>query len=137
MTALLDSGFLYATVDQDDKNHARVMQVLASRKERLLLPTIVLTETTHLLAARRGHLVMRQFIWRLAQHPFPLVNPIQDDFPRIYDLLDQYANLRLDFVDATIIALAERFNIQRILTVDQRDFRAVRPKHCPYFEILP
>lgn len=137
MTALLDSGFLYATVDQDDKNHARVMQVLASRKERVLLPTIVLTETTHLLAARRGHLVMRQFIGRLAQHPFPLVNPIQDDFSRIYDLLDQYANLRLDFVDATIIALAERFNIQRILTVDQRDFRAVRPKHCPYFEILP
>jgi len=137
MTALVDSGFLYAIVDQDDKNHDRVMQVLASRKERILLPTVVLTETTHLLAARRGHLAMRQFIRRLAQHPFPLVNPTQDDFPRIYDLLEQYADLRLDFVDATIIALAERFEIRRILTVDQRDFRAVRPKHCPYFEILP
>lgn len=137
MTALVDSGFLYAIVDQDDKNHDRVMQVLASRKERILLPTVVLTETTHLLAARRGHLAMCQFIRRLAQHPFPLVSPIQDDFSRIYDLLEQYADLRLDFVDATVIALAERFEIRHILTVDQRDFRAVRPKHCPYFEILP
>ena len=137
MTALLDSGFLYATVDADDKNHARVMQVLASRKERLLSPTLVLTETTHLLVARCGHLVMRQFIQRLAQHPFPFVNPSADDLPRIYELLAQYADLRLDFVDATIVALAERFNVQRILTVDQRDFWAIRPRHCLYLEILP
>lgn len=80
---------------------------------------------------------MRQFIQRLAQHPLPLISPVQDDFRRIHELLEQYASLRLDFVDATIVALAERFNIQRILTVDQRDFRAIRPNHCAYFEILP
>jgi predicted nucleic acid-binding protein len=43
----------------------------------------------------------------------------------------------VDFVDATIAAVAERLNITRILTLDQRDFQIIRPKHSDYFEILP
>ena len=33
--------------------------------------------------------------------------------------------------------VAERLNITRILTLDQRDFQIIRPKHSEYFEILP
>jgi predicted nucleic acid-binding protein len=44
---------------------------------------------------------------------------------------------KLDFVDATIVTLAERLDIQKILTVDVRDFRTIRPKHCVYFDIVP
>ena len=44
---------------------------------------------------------------------------------------------KLDFVDATIVTLAERLDIQKILTVDVRDFRTIRPKHCAYFDIVP
>jgi uncharacterized protein len=43
----------------------------------------------------------------------------------------------LDFTDAAIVAIAERSNITRILTLDRRDFTLIRPKHCDYFEILP
>lgn len=49
----------------------------------------------------------------------------------------QYADAKLDFVDAIIAAIAERLNITRILTLDQRDFRLIRPRHCEAFEILP
>ena len=38
---------------------------------------------------------------------------------------------------APIMALAERLNIHHILTLDRRDFRAMRPRHCPVFELLP
>ena len=52
--------------------------------------------------------------------------------------MDQYADMQLDFVDATVTAIAERLeDIRRILTVDQRDFRAIRPVHCTHFEVLP
>lgn len=44
---------------------------------------------------------------------------------------------KLDFVDATIVTLAERLDIQKILTVDVRDFRTICPKHCAYFDIIP
>ena len=137
MTALIDSGFLYATLDSADKNHTRTIRVLASLTDELLLPVVVLVETTYLLQARLGHEAMRRFIQRFGQTPIQLVPILPTDLPRIYETLEQYANLRLDFVDAANVAVAERLNIQRILTVDQRDFRVIRPKHCAYFEILP
>lgn len=43
----------------------------------------------------------------------------------------------LDFVDALIVAIAERLNITRLLTLDRRDFQIIRPKHCNSFELLP
>lgn len=33
--------------------------------------------------------------------------------------------------------MAERLNIERILTLDRRDFSIIKPKHCAAFEILP
>jgi predicted nucleic acid-binding protein len=44
---------------------------------------------------------------------------------------------KLDFVDTLIVAIAERLNILRVLTLDRRDFHLIRPKHCGAFEILP
>jgi predicted nucleic acid-binding protein len=51
--------------------------------------------------------------------------------------MDQYADGALGFVDACIIALAERLRITRVLTPDQRRFRFMRPRHCTAFEIVP
>ena len=63
--------------------------------------------------------------------------PSSDDLSRAVKLLDEYADARLDFVDATIVAIAERLNIRRILTLDRRHFRIIRPHHCEAFELLP
>ena len=44
-----------------------------------------------------------------------------DDFPRIGELLDRYADLRLGLADAAVVACAERRR-SRVLTLDFRDF---------------
>lgn len=137
MAALLDSGFLYATVDRSDRNHSRVTQALANLSDALFLPSVVLVEVTYLLHARLGHTEMRRFIQRLEHGPIPLVETTQADIPRIHHLLEQYADLRLDFVDAAIVCLAARLDIRCILTVDQRDFRTIRARHCDFFDIVP
>jgi predicted nucleic acid-binding protein len=36
--AILDSGFLYATIDTKDRNHLRVTQALPTVTEQILLP---------------------------------------------------------------------------------------------------
>ncbi|MCD4738559.1 MAG: PIN domain-containing protein [Anaerolineae bacterium] len=79
---------------------------------------------------------MRLFVQRLEHSPLQFEVITKADVPRIYELLDQYSDMRLDFVDAAIVAIAERLNIRRILTVDG-DFHIIRPKHCDYFEALP
>jgi len=136
-TAIIDSGFLYATLDRGDIHHTRVIQVLETLSDKILLPIPVMVETGYLIHARLGHATMRLFVQQLKGSPLELVSILKTDFPRIHELLTQYADMELDLVDASIAALAERLNIQRILTVDQRDFRAIRPKHCSYFDILP
>lgn len=59
------------------------------------------------------------------------------DLERVTEILIQYRNSQLDFVDATIVAIAERMNVTTILKLDRRDFGMIRPQRCAYFEILP
>ena len=132
-TVLLDTGF----VDKGDVNAPRVRRVLTDLTDDILLPVTILVETSYLIQARLGHAAMRLFVRQLQGSSLQLTSLMTADFARIDEILTQYADLELDFVDASVVAIAERLRIQRILTVDQRDFRAIRPKHCPYFDILP
>lgn len=51
--------------------------------------------------------------------------------------LEKYEDAALDFVDATIVSMAERLNISTVLTLDKRDFHMIRPRHTGYFTIMP
>ena len=135
--AILDSGFLYATIDTKDRNHLRVTRALPTVSEQILLPIPVLVEVSYLLSARLGHSAMRQCVRQFADSPLELLSVLSVDLPRIHELLEQYADLKLDFTDAAIVTLAERLDIRKILTVDIRDFRTIRPKHCAFFDIVP
>jgi predicted nucleic acid-binding protein len=97
----------------------------------------VLPEAAYLIQARVGHHAMRQFASLLSKSTWELVTPSDDDFARAHTFLETYQSLQLDFVDATLIALAERLDIRTILTLDQRHFRVVRPRHVMAFELLP
>jgi len=59
------------------------------------------------------------------------------DLARTIEILEKYADSRIDFVDCGIAAIAERLEIVTILTVDHRHFQLFRPKHSSHFEVLP
>src|SRR5690606_14632901 len=59
------------------------------------------------------------------------------DWERVVELLTQYADLNLDAADASVIAIAERLNQPQVATLDQRDYRVVRPRHVDAFDLLP
>ena len=136
MPTLVDTGYLYALADKKDQYHERALEVARSLTDQLILPVTVLPEICYLIDSRLGHAAMREFVDRV-----PTALQIEAlssvDLGRASEILDRYADARLDFVDATIFAIAERLNIIRILTTDQRHFRIFRPKHCDAFELLP
>jgi hypothetical protein len=43
----------------------------------------------------------------------------------------KYSDAALGFVDASIVAVAERLKIKELLTTDRRHFSLIRPRHCP------
>jgi uncharacterized protein len=135
--ALLDTSFLFALADSNDRNHNRVLRAAQNLTGSLLLPIPVLPEVCYLLASRLGHTAMRRFLEELAASD-AVLEPIDHlDLQRINELLDQYADSQLDFVDAALVSISERHGIRRILTLDRRDFAMIRPKHCDHFELVP
>lgn len=137
MTALVDTSFLFALTNRNDKSHAACAAVAQTLDVRPVVPLTVLPEVAYLLDAHLGHHVMQQFVQHITDPAWILETPNVDDLQRAAALLATYHDNRLDFVDATLIAIAERLNIRRVLTLDQRHFRVVRPRHCAAFEILP
>lgn len=137
MTFILDTSFLFALADQSDRNHDRVLAVVQTINEPLLLPSVVLPEVCYLIASRLGHQAMRRFLSNLAVSDTQLEAVTTTDLERVNEILEQYADSQLDFVDAVIVTIAERLGITCVLTLDRRDFSLVRPKHCDYFKILP
>lgn len=59
-----------------------------------------------------------------------------NDLARTAKILEKYADSQVDFVDCAIVAIAERLNIQRILTVDHRHIRIFRSKSFGYHIIF-
>lgn len=68
---------------------------------------------------------------------FTIIDPIDADYQRAIALINTYTDLGLEFVDASIIAVAERHNVTQIATLNHRDFAVVRPAHCGTFELVP
>lgn len=116
--AILDSGFLYATTDKDDAHYHAVTETLKNFHGRLILPVTILVETAYLIHAHLGHSAMRDFVQKLSATSLQFESLMPADLSRIHELLSIYADMELDFVDASMVAITERLDIQQILTVD-------------------
>ncbi|MFZ9736390.1 MAG: type II toxin-antitoxin system VapC family toxin [Prochlorotrichaceae cyanobacterium] len=137
MIAILDTSFLFALTDRNDRNHQAVLTVAQSANETLVLPVVVLPEICYLLVSRLGHQAMRNFMVSVTPDAVQVESLTREDLQRIHQILEDYADNQLDFTDAAIVAMAERLAITRVYTLDRRDFSIIRPKHCDYFDLFP
>lgn len=134
---LIDSSGLVAFMDRRSSAHSAVGNVIDSAEYSIVIPATTIPETAYVVAGRLGHSTLQLFVQDITANSALIENLTVVDYQRSAELLQTYADLRLDFVDASIAALAERLNITHILTLDRRDFRVLRPKHCSHFELLP
>jgi predicted nucleic acid-binding protein len=77
-----------------------------------------------------------QFCAAIAADELRVIEVTPHDYRRMAELLSAYASLRLQAVDACVIALAERFDLREVAALDRRDFRVVAPRHLPKGERL-
>jgi len=136
MTALLDTGFLLALIDADDQLHSSCVAGLQSEPHPVL-PDVVLPELSYLILRELGHSVLAKFLRAVASGELVQAHSVPEDLLGAADLLEKYADNKVDFVDCAIVAMAERMNVSKILTVDRRHFTMFRPRHREYFEISP
>lgn len=134
---LIDTSCLLALMDAGSANYTATAAIVRSKKFERIIPGPSLPEVTYLLTRRFGYDATRRFVSLLAREKPYIAQLSSPDYARVATIMTDYADLRLDFADAALMTLAERLNVTHILTLDRRDFRVLRPKHCSHFELLP
>lgn len=99
--------------------------------------TVIVMEVCYFLSTRASPAAEAAFLRSVAVGTFDLVILDSDDLTRSAELVERYANLPLGAADASVIAVAERLHIRRILTLDRAHFSIVRPNHVDTFDLLP
>ena len=133
--AIVDAGPLYAAADADDLDHEASLRALSRGDLRLVVPALVVAEATYFVGRRLGAAAEASFLRGLGA--LDIEGPSAEDFIRMAELVEQYADFPLGGTDASVIALAERLEAPIVVTLDHRHFAAVRPRHRDAFELVP
>ncbi|HEX4837948.1 MAG TPA: PIN domain-containing protein [Solirubrobacteraceae bacterium] len=138
MTALIvDAGALYAQADADEPQHAAVAHALRKERDSLVTSQIVVAEADYLILRRLGIEVELKFLDDLAGGTYVVDALTPPELTIARDVVARYRDLELGLADASLVVLASRWRTRRILTLDERAFRAVTPLQGDSFEILP
>jgi predicted nucleic acid-binding protein len=137
MALIADSGGIYALYDAADRHHAAARAVLRKERGAIIVPIAVLGELDYLLREFLGIDAELDFLEAVASGAFTLEPLTANDVARCRELIKTYRSLNIGLADAAVIATAERLGVDRILTVDESDFRAVRARSGKPFVVLP
>jgi predicted nucleic acid-binding protein len=135
-----DTAPLVAAALYKDPDHHRCVELFTGMRlarRAMVLPAPIVAEVGYLLAAKAGARTEAVFLRAVAAGDFVPVELTSDDYTRMADLVEQYADLPLGTSDASVIALAERLNVAEIATLDLRHFTVVRPRHVQALTLLP
>ncbi len=129
---VVDTGALLALMNAEDRHHEAVVRLYDSGGTRWVIPWAVLPEVDYLVATRMGAEVARAFVDDLRNGAFRVDANIEKDLPRAAEIGEQYASLSIGLVDGVVMAQAERYRAEAVLTTDGRHFNAVRLDVQPY-----
>jgi hypothetical protein len=101
------------------------------------VPVCVLPEICYLLHTRISQQAEAAFVRAITDGEFVIESLLGEDIARAETLVRKYVDLDLGFVDATVIATAERLDATEIITTDRRHFSAIRPRHVGAFHLSP
>lgn len=137
MAIVADSGGIYAVYDRRDSNHAAIRTVLENDPDEIVISAASLGEIDFLLRSRLGNRALLQFVADMESSAFRVEPVTATDLAHCHRLLKKYGDLDLGLCDAAVIATADRLGTNKILTVDERDFRVMRTLHGKPFRLLP
>lgn len=135
---VVDTSGVLAIKDESQPGHQAIAQLLGSTDETLLLSPLVLAECDYMLATRLGDVAAREFLDEVENGSYQLVDFDTADVAVANGVIDRYADLAIGITDASLVVLAARYTTIRILTLDDRHFRAIAPLWgAAAFTLLP
>jgi len=137
VTLILDAAPLVALADRRDSLGPQIEMLLRQEPGELVVPAPVTAEVDYLLGRRLGRRARLAFLDDLEAGRFTVGCLEADDHGIVVDLERRYADLDVGLADLSVVVLAERWRTRRLLTFDDRHFRALRPLGGGQFRLLP
>jgi uncharacterized protein len=137
VTLLIDAAPLVALADPDEPERGAILDALTTEGGALVIPAPTTAEVDYLLGRRFGAGARRAFLADLAAGRFSVASLERGDYTAVIDLDARYGDLDLGLADCALVVLAARHRTTRLLTFDERHFRAITPLHGKAFTLLP
>ncbi|MBA2460506.1 MAG: PIN domain-containing protein [Actinobacteria bacterium] len=134
---VLDTSGLFSAADAGQPAHDRVSEALRAETGPFILSPFVLAEVDYFITSRISHEIERAFLADVSAGAYELARFDEADLGAAVRVLERYVDLRIGLADASIVVLAERYGTERVLTLDERHFRALRTLDGRPFTLLP
>ena len=120
---LIDAGPLISLFHNEDNHHKNIRDFFMSHQYSFISTLAVFTEAAYFLSA---NIKAQCDFYEWVTFKGVIISDInQHDMPRILELTKKYADLPMDFADATLVVTAEKTGIREIISLD-KDFDIYR-----------
>jgi len=136
MQIILDTSAVIGLMDKKYKKYENLKKIFTEKDNLYILPSTTIGEICYMLNSRFGSKVELIFLEEIVRTSFQLELLKDMDIIRIIEILKKYDTLNIGYVDASIVAIAERLKINKILTLDRKHFEIIVPRGFDRFEIL-
>lgn len=141
MTAIIvDTSAVLASLDEAYPEHKAISGILASDDGPFIVSPLVVAEADYMLYSRLGGPAARQFAADVVAEAYELPEWTAADHAVALDVINRNSadSNYLGIADAANVVLADRYRTTRLLTLDQRHFRRLRPLWgADHFSLLP
>ncbi len=132
---LLDTGPIVAYLDSNDPAHHQVSTCLDAFGGQLHTTSAVITEAMYFVSAHSaGPRLLAAFIAESKALVHDLAQ--SDDLREAIVPMEKYADIPMDYADATLVLLGERLGLRDILTLDRRGFSVFRVDRNKPFRLV-
>jgi hypothetical protein len=137
MALVLDTGVLYAALDESDADHDRCAALIARSEETLVVPSPVLVELDYWLRKNATIDVWLAFADDLHSGAYTLWPADASIVLAAAHLQSRFADQNLGFVDAAVFCSCEALGERKIATLDRRHFGVLRTGDGRALDLLP
>lgn len=123
--SIVDAGPLIALFDKSDSYHQRAKEKVGEYRKkqgRFITSWPIITEAAYMLKAHVCLEAQLDFLEWIAMGGTEIFEVAREQLPRITEIQKKYADLPMDFADATALLMAQELGIKRIFSVDRKDF---------------
>jgi predicted nucleic acid-binding protein len=132
------SGYL-AGLSRTHPLRPAIRDILAQADQAPVISPLVIAELDYLVLSRAGVKAEIEMLDDLTGGAYDLAEVDLDDVRAARGLAARYPKLEIGVTDAMNMVLADRYQTNELLTLDQRHFRAAIPltTRFPAFRLLP